>query len=133
MDIVEVHLFGAFRLQSGGQALTAAVAEKARALLAFLALEGTRPRTTLSALLWPYLSQEAAFDSLRKTLYRLRLRLEESKPGTADLFVADRHQVQLDLERVVVDALTFQSLLAECERHAHSSLGGCDECLARLA
>ena len=131
MDLVELSVLGPFRLQSGGRALADAVTDKARALLTFLALEGAQPRTALAALLWPYLPQETAFDHLRKTLYRLRQRLEENSPA-ADLLIANRQQVQLDAGRLLVDARRFQTLLAACDQHPHRALALCDECLARL-
>src|SRR3954470_1052758 len=113
MELFELNVLGPFRMNSGGQRLADVATEKARALLTFLALEGTQPRTSLSALLWPYLSQDAASDNLRKTVYRLRQRLEEGIPSATDLLSAGRQSVQLDPQQVVVDALRFESLLAE--------------------
>jgi WD40 repeat protein/DNA-binding SARP family transcriptional activator len=132
MDVLEVNLLGLFRIKSDAQNLADAIPEKARALLTYLALEGAQPRSILTALLWPYLPQDSAFDNLRKTIYRLRQRLQESIPNTADPLIADRQNVQLDPQRTVVDVLRFESLLAECDRHAHREVATCDECLARL-
>lgn len=129
---VEFQVLGPFRIAVDGQLLSDIATDKARALLAYLALEGTQPRTTLTALLWPYLSQEAAFNNLRKTLHRLRLRLAESSPHAAELVIASRETVQLDPQRTSVDALYFQTLLAESDLHPHTSLATCDACLARL-
>ena len=133
MDSLELNVLGSFRMLSGGQTFADAATEKARALLTFLALEGAQPRTSLTALLWPYLPQDAAFDNLRKTLYRLRKRLDEGIPGATDLLITSRQTMQLDPRRILVDVLRFQSLLAECDLHAHVALAGCDACLERLA
>jgi len=132
MDLLELNVLGSFRMKSGGQPVADGAPDKARALLTFLALEGMQARTSLSALFWPYLPQEAALDHLRKTLYRLRQRLDKAIPGN-DLLIADRQSVQLDSRCILVDVLRFQTLLAECDRHAHGTLFACDACLARLA
>jgi hypothetical protein len=132
MDLLELNVLGPFRLNSGGQSFADLATEKARALLTFHALEGTQPRTSLSPLLWPYKPQDAASDNLRKTIFRLRQRLAEGIPNAADLLSAGRQSVQLDLRSMVVDVLRFETLLAECDRHTHGELIGCDECLARL-
>src|SRR5262245_56479232 len=110
---VVFQLLGPFHISLDKQVLTGIAADKACALLTYLALEGAQPRTTLTALLWPYLSQEAAFNNLRKTLHRLRQRFAESIPNGAGLLVPSRLNVQLDLQRVGVDVLHFQTLLAE--------------------
>jgi WD40 repeat protein/DNA-binding SARP family transcriptional activator len=133
MNLVEIHLLGLFRATSGGQLLSEPMADKARALLTYLALEGEQPRTIVTALLWPYLPPDAAYDNLRKTLYRLRQRLAESAPGTTELLLTTRQTVGLNWPRVQVDAVHFQNLLAECELHSHQELSICDGCLARLA
>src|SRR3954452_11204846 len=127
MDLLELNVLGPFRMKSGGQRLADVASEKARALLTFLALEGTQPRTSLSALLWPYLPHEAASDNLRKTIYRLRQRLEENIPNVPELLSAGRQEVQLDMRNMVVDVLRLESLLAECDRHAHREITACDE------
>ncbi len=41
-------------------------------LLAFLALEGEQTRSVLAGLLWPDVTEHAARNNLRQTLYRLR-------------------------------------------------------------
>lgn len=129
---VEVHVLGTFRIAVDGQVLTDIASDKTRGLLTYLALEGAQPRTILTALLWPYLPQEAAFNNLRKTLHRLRQRLEASAPAAAELVVPSRQTVQLDPQRLRMDALHFQTLLAECDLHPHPALAACDACLARL-
>lgn len=133
MDLLKLDVLGPFRMVRHGQPLTDVATDKARALLTYLALAGTQPRTTLAALLWPYLSQEAAFDNLRKTLYRLRQGLDAAAPGSAGLLVANRQTAGLDLQRVAVDVLHFQNLLAECELHPHADMHTCEACLAHVA
>jgi DNA-binding SARP family transcriptional activator len=54
------------------------------ALLAWLALEGPTPRARLAALLWPDSDAEAARNSLRQRLFRLKRQLGmELVSGTA--------------------------------------------------
>lgn len=45
---------------------------KAAGLLAYLALDGRTPRSTLAGLLWPDVPERSARSNLRQTLYRLR-------------------------------------------------------------
>jgi DNA-binding SARP family transcriptional activator len=58
--------------------------QKVQALLAFLAVESSRPhrREELTGLLWPEQPEAVARDNLRVTLYRLRRALSESRRRT---------------------------------------------------
>lgn len=49
-----------------------ALADRDAALLAWLALEGPTPRARLAQLLWPDTDADAARNSLRQRLFRLR-------------------------------------------------------------
>lgn len=69
---------------------------KAAALLALLAIEGTRSRASLAAMLWPEAPIAAARNSLRQRLFRLqRAAGSELVVGQEDLRLA--HGVVLDL------------------------------------
>ena len=73
-DRLALDLFGTFRAAVGGTPLSGFRSDRARALLAYLAVEGDRPhsRASLATLLWPNMLDHAALGNLRKTLHRLQ-------------------------------------------------------------
>lgn len=72
-------LGGMARIDADGQPLT--LERKAAGLLAWLVLEGPAPRERIASLLWPNGSAEAARNSLRQLLFRLR---KAAGPGLLD-------------------------------------------------
>jgi WD40 repeat protein/DNA-binding SARP family transcriptional activator len=136
MPDASLTVLGAFALSIGGQPVRGFPTEKARALLAYLALEGERPHTRalLAALLWPDISETAALTNLRNTASRLRSTLDAAAPGLATaLLISTRQSFQLDAALLHVDGVTFERLLAETAAHPHTALHACDACLERLA
>lgn len=134
--MMRLTLLGSFELRAADGTVIALPTDKARALCTYLALEAPRPhrRETLAALLWPDILHESALTNLRQTLYRLRLALEQGQPGVAgELLSVDRQTVEPHLQHWWVDALGFTGLLDECERHTHTELANCDDCLDRMA
>ncbi len=118
-----IHLLGGFQLIHVNTAISQFPTDKARALLACLALEAGKPlrRETLAALLWPDWPDDLARRHLRQAFYLLRQTLEDHTPGLADqLLTADRKTILLHAEAVEVDALTLRRALkashAERER-----------------
>ncbi|MEZ4640316.1 MAG: BTAD domain-containing putative transcriptional regulator [Caldilineaceae bacterium] len=106
---------------------------KATALLAYLALEPTRPqRDTLAALLWPDHDQKRARANLRYLLWSLRKELGE------EWLSADAEQISLGAAAAIegdlvdVDVLTFRRLVEEWRAHKHSEDEVCPTCRARL-
>ena len=88
-------LLGAFAVTvpAGEQPLPAFATDKARALLAYLALQPAQAhrRELLAALFWPEISQSAALTNLRQTFHRLRAGLDRASPGCSDsLFLITR-------------------------------------------
>ena len=73
MAHLSISLLGALRISRDGELLTN-FADKARALLAYLAVESDQPhrRDTLAGLLWPDQPQKRARQSLRQALSDLR-------------------------------------------------------------
>ena len=78
-------LFGSMRVTLDGSPVTTFESDKARALLAYLAIESRQPlsRETLAGLLWPEQPESRARHSLRQALYNLRRALKDQKvqPG----------------------------------------------------
>lgn len=129
-----LRLFGLFQIGVDEQPITSLKYDKARALLAYLALADGRPirRESLAALLWPELPTAKARHNLRQALLALRQALAAA--GYQKLLLTSRSQVQLDLAgEIDVDAHRFRALLAACEEHDHAALAQCSECAGRLA
>ncbi len=96
-----LRLFGTPRLlDPSGQALT--IGKRARGILCFLALEHDQraSRERLSAMFWQDRGTAQARASLRQTLLEIRSALSA---GGADLLIADREMVTLDVRHVQTD------------------------------
>ena len=133
---IALSLFGTFGVTVNGQAVTTFATDKARGLLAYLALQPalTHRRETLAALFWPELDHQAALTNLRQTFHRLREGLARVAPGSDDaLFTATRQTIQLNRALLTVDVAQFSTLLAASESHAHQTLADCLGCRTRLA
>ncbi len=74
MTTLQIALLGSFQVALDGQLVTTFESDKARALLAYLAVEADRPhrRESLAALLWPQMPAAAARGNLRHALSNLR-------------------------------------------------------------
>ena len=74
MARLDLSLLGAFCARLDGRALSGFVSDKARALLAYLAVEADRPhrREELAALLWPDNAPASARANLSQALFNLR-------------------------------------------------------------
>src|ERR687893_492034 len=92
----------------------------ARALVAYLALEGERPhpREQLAALLWPEQPQATAYNNLRQTVSRVRKAL----PDPAELTVLEitSQTIRFRRDAGTIDVTRFEALVAECAIHAHA-------------
>lgn len=128
---ISLRVLGAFDAQSDGQPLRGFRSVKNEALLAYLALAGSRPytRAALAGLLWPDQPEEAARRNLRQAIFQLRSVLGKHSNALA----ADQNNVRFNGERVWVDALAFTSLLDACRRHDHPDLQSCSSCMKRYS
>jgi DNA-binding SARP family transcriptional activator/tetratricopeptide (TPR) repeat protein len=107
---LDVRLAGGLQLRTDGAQLAPPASKRARAVLAFLALNpGAHPRGRLAARFWPDVLEESARASLRVALTELRQAL-----GSATGYVvATRDTVALDGPDLSVDVRAFQLALAE--------------------
>ena len=112
MDGPTLRLLGGFALADAGGRTLVLPGRKARMLLAFVALNATRPvsRERLAGLLWDDGDDQRARHSLRQCLMELR-RLGEQAGG--DLIHADKDTVALALPVECVDALAVERLARE--------------------
>ncbi len=125
-----IALLGPLRVALAGAPVTEFKYNKARALLAFLAVEvmTPHPRAELCALLWPELPERAARRNLTQVLLALREAL-----GAGAWLIADSETVQLNpAAGLTVDAARFGALLDAAERHAHRGWPACRACGQRL-
>lgn len=127
-----LHLLGGFNAAKNGSPLNGFATDKARALLAYLAIERERPhrRESLASLLWPEQPEERARQSLRQALSNLRQVLagKESSP----ILAVTNSDVQISAQAEIwVDVQAFRSLIRECRDHAHAQLETCLPCLRR--
>jgi DNA-binding SARP family transcriptional activator len=110
---LSVHLLGPFRVVLDGEPATGFVSDKARALLAFLAVEADRPhrREALAGLLWPDYTERAARASLRTALANVRRAIGDRTARPPFLHVR-RQTVQFNPEGDAwVDVTAFTQLL----------------------
>ncbi len=86
MTRLSLKLFGSYRLALDGQPIDALESDKARALLAYLAIERDHPHTRekLIGLFWPEQDEGHARGSLSQALYHLRGILGD-RPLTGEL------------------------------------------------
>ncbi|HUQ81265.1 MAG TPA: BTAD domain-containing putative transcriptional regulator [Gemmatimonadaceae bacterium] len=101
-------------LTDAGDATAGAVQPKRIALLAYLAIAGSRGpirRDSLLALFWPDLAEDEARRALRQALHYLRRLVGD------DVLIATGDQLDVRTETLRCDAITFEQL-AETGRHA---------------
>jgi len=141
MEVLKLLLLGSFQVTLGERALDRFDTDKVRALLSYLAVEGShlQRREHLAGLLWPEYTQESALRNLRLTLYRLRQTLDkaakQARLNISDSLLAfpDRQTVQFNPGGSVwVDVLEFERLWDASETHPHESLITCPTCIERL-
>ncbi len=114
--------------------VTAFHSDKARALLAFLAIESDRPhrRETLAGLLWPGYTEASARQSLSQALLSINRLLAAPWTEGPPLFSATRGELQLHSVAVDVDALRFAELIRTFESHRHAPGTLCPACAEGL-
>jgi DNA-binding SARP family transcriptional activator len=106
--MLEVRLAGGLQVRVDGAALPPPASKRARALLAYLALNpGPQPRSRLAARFWPDVLDESARASLRVALTELRQALGPA----AGYVVATRDAVALNGPDLRVDARAFQQAI----------------------
>jgi DNA-binding SARP family transcriptional activator/predicted ATPase len=138
MPPLELNLLGGFDVRLDGHALAGFESDKARLLLAYLAIESGRPhrRESLVGLFWPESSERRARQSLNQALYNLRQVLG---PETCDACLdASNQEVTFHPSASVqVDVARFLDLCDEIAAHNHSSTQGspawtCRECVRHV-
>lgn len=133
MAHLSLALLGPLRIVLDGQPVSGFAYNKARALLAYLVVEGERPhhRDALVGLLWPELPDAAARTNLRQALANLREVLGDATPP---FLLTTRDSIQFNpASDHDLDVNAFRGLLEACEKHPHRHPKRCRSCAARLA
>ncbi len=126
---------GQFQVSLDGRPVTAFETDKARALLAYLAMETGRAhtRSALAGLLWPGYTEASARTSLRHVLHKLRQTIDDAT-NTPPFLLITRQTIGFNPAAAhTLDVTRFTTLLQQCATHAHAQLNQCPLCLARLA
>jgi DNA-binding SARP family transcriptional activator len=113
MPHLSVRLFGPVEVTLDREVVAAFKSDKARALLAYLAVEAERPhrREKLAGLLWPEWPEQAARGNLRRVLSNLRLVIGDHQATPPFLHIS-RHTIQFNCASDAwVDATVFTDLL----------------------
>jgi DNA-binding SARP family transcriptional activator len=119
---LSLSLLGPFQAALDDQPATFAT-DRARALLAYLAVEADRPhrREALAALLWPDRPETAARRNLSQTLARLRRAIDDHHAAPPFLLITAK-TIQFNADSAKLDVARFETLLATCAAHAHPDL-----------
>ena len=112
MSSIKLTLLGGFKLLSPEGEEIAISVNKAKALLAYLALNQGQPvsRDRLSALLWEESSDAQARHSLRQALADLRKNMDHYNNGILN---SDSATITIEKGRIDVDVFQFESLAKE--------------------
>ncbi|MEM7124822.1 MAG: BTAD domain-containing putative transcriptional regulator [Chloroflexota bacterium] len=113
MTQLRFNFLGGFVVTERETQLDSFRSDKARALLAYLALEPRiHMRRVLAGLFWPDIAEKNALTNLRTTLHRLRQALAAAKSvDVNDLFIITRHTVEFVTETATTDVLQFEEVL----------------------
>jgi DNA-binding SARP family transcriptional activator/tetratricopeptide (TPR) repeat protein/energy-coupling factor transporter ATP-binding protein EcfA2 len=121
-----MYLLGGYHVDLDGEAVYGFETDKARALLAYLAVEAGRPhrRESLAALLWPERPEALARANLRQALARIRRALDDQDrvisfllvtPADVQFNTASDHWLDTaELERLASQAAPIGEILPEC-------------------
>jgi predicted ATPase/DNA-binding SARP family transcriptional activator len=138
-----LNLLGSYRTILDEYSIDNIESDKARALLAYLAIERKQPhpREKLVGIFWPEQNEEHARGSLSQAIYHLRGILGD-RPLTgvlnAETFTQDKepyllvtpHQIQFNPKSdFETDVAGFLMLVSACKAHAHPQYMICEDCL----
>lgn len=135
MTHLSLSLLGHFKVFREDQTGVEFATDKARALLAYLAVERDHAhrRDYLAALLWPDQPEARARQNLRQALSSLRQTLGDSDALPVPLLLVSRETVQVNPNaRAASDVAEFTALLEAVRRHTHRQPGTCLPCLRRM-
>lgn len=134
MPRLAIYLLGSFKVYLDSTPLFVFRTDKARALLAYLAVEDGRShrREALAAMLWPDRPTAAVRANLRQELYGLRKMLDDQASSNPYFFVSPHH-IQFNFASdYFLDAAEFISLIQKSRSHHPNKQTLCAGCLEKL-
>jgi DNA-binding SARP family transcriptional activator len=134
MARLSLRFLGTFQVTLEATPITSFVSDKARALLAYLAVDADRPhrRESLTSLFWPERPRSAAHNSLRQALFSVRRAIGDQDTSPPFLLVT-RHAIQFNpTSDFWLDVTAFTERLAASKAHTHPQLETCSLCMQRL-
>lgn len=132
MSHLSISLFGGIEVILDGKPIIAFGTNKAKGLLAFLAVNSARPcpRTELGTILWPDLPEKKAAHNLSQTLLRLRQALQEGSPTPQSFLLSTSQDIRFNPESdYQIDVTRFTELLRMCHQHKHPNAETCHVCI----
>ena len=135
MAKLKLLLFGSFNPFLDDEVLQGFKTDKARALLAYLAVESGRPhrRAYLCSLLWPEANEIQARQNLSQALYNLRQLLGDRDSKSVPYLQVQEAAIQFNLSSDHwVDTNEFLQLVSAVEIHPHIQISDCTDCIQRL-
>jgi predicted ATPase/DNA-binding SARP family transcriptional activator/class 3 adenylate cyclase len=136
MTYLALSFLGRFEVAFDAEPITAFGSDKARALLAYLAIESARPhrRAKLSGMFWPDLPEQKAAHNLSQSLLRLRQALGGKKDVTIPLvLIITPQQIQFNTScNHQLDVAHFRQLLNLSHQHIHPEAASCGTCMKWL-
>jgi len=134
MARLSLALLGSLHITLDGEPVTDFTYNKARALLAYLAVESDRAhhRDALVGLLWPNMPDQSARTNLRQALAKLREAIGDAEAAPPFLLIT-RDTVQFNLESAFeLDVTAFTAILSACQSHSHRGPDRCRSCAERM-
>jgi DNA-binding SARP family transcriptional activator len=136
MARLSIFLLGPLQVALDDEPIVDFVTDKARALLAYLAVESDRPhrRDALAGLLWPERSQQKARQNLRQALNRARQAIGDNRDVAVPFLLISRKNLQFNADSDYwLDVAAFTSLVKACKGHRHRHREMCLPCMRRMA
>lgn len=132
LEDLQLSFFGGFRVSLFGHLLTTFESDKARLLLAYLAVENERShrRESLAGLFWPEKPDTLAHHSLSQAISSLNKKIQ-AQSGVR-LFEITPQEICFRAGSAWLDVSEFDDLLETCTSHPHTANWGCLACLERL-
>lgn len=111
--VVHAEFLGGFSICVNGQEIPDLSTIKAKALLAYILVEGSKPlsRSVLAALFWPDVPEQTALHNLRQALVLIN-KVIQQPPNGVEIFETSREWISLKQEtRLEIDARDFTKRL----------------------
>lgn len=127
-------LLGPLRVIAGDAPITSFESDKARALLAYLAVESTQPhrRDALVGLLWPDCAEDVARRNLRQALYNLRRAIGDRAAKPQYLLISQQDIQFNTASDYALDVADFMALQDHCDQQLPRCVEDCSFHAERL-